>query len=172
MSTFPSGASTLFPADKVAPVATAHKAPDSILRMNFTRVLANLLACGQTVRFTAPGHSMHPVIRHGDVLLVAPLERPAQPGEILLYRDAAGRPVAHRLIGFTSGDDGPALVLKGDSAAAPDLPVRPAQVFGRVSALERDGRLIDPYGVQSRLARRLHAALSRIKNRLQLLARR
>jgi signal peptidase I len=135
--------------------------------MHFTHILTDMLSSGHFVRFTAPGHSMHPVIRHGDVLLVAPLERPAQPGEILLYRDAAGRPVAHRLIGFTSGDDGPALVLKGDSAAAPDLPVRPAQVLGRVSTLERGGRLINPHGMQSRLGCRLYAAFSRIKNRLQ-----
>ena len=117
--------------------------------MRFTHILADLLASGQTVRFTAPGHSMHPVIRNGDVLLVTPLERTARPGDILLYRDAGGRPVAHRLIGFAAEDDSLSLVLKGDSAAAPDLPVRPAQVLGRVSALERDGRLIDPYGVQS-----------------------
>ena len=136
--------------------------------MRFTHILADLLASGQTVRFTAPGHSMLPVIRNGDVLLVTPLERTAHPGDILLYRDAGGRPVAHRLIGFAAEDDSLSLVLKGDSATAPDLPVRPAQVLGRVSALERDGRLIDPYGVQSRLARRLYAALSRIKSRLRL----
>ena len=140
--------------------------------MNFAPVLADMLSSGHAVRFTAPGHSMHPVIRNGDALLVTPLDRPAHPGDILLYRDAGGRPLAHRLVGFAAKGDSLSLVLKGDSATAPDLPVRPAQVLGRVSALERDGRLIDPYGVQSRLARRLHAALSRIKNRLQLLARR
>lgn len=117
--------------------------------MNFTRVLANLLACGQTVRFTAPGHSMHPVIRHGDALLVTPLEHTAHPGDILLYRDAGGHPVAHRLIGFAAEDGAPALILKGDSAAAPDLPIRPAQVLGRVMAVERRGQRIDPYGMRT-----------------------
>jgi signal peptidase I len=135
--------------------------------MRFTHIVADLLASGQTVRFTAPGHSMHPVIRNGDALLVTPLERTAHPGDILLYRDAGGRPVAHRLIGFAAENGAPALVLKGDSAPAPDLPVRTAQVLGRVSTLERGGRLINPYGMQCRLARRLHAVLSRIKNRLQ-----
>ena len=59
--------------------------------MRFTHILADLLASGQTVRFTAPGHSMHPVIRHGDVLLVDPLDRPVRAGDILLYIAAAAR---------------------------------------------------------------------------------
>lgn len=134
--------------------------------MNFTRVLANLLACGQTVRFTAPGHSMHPVIRHGDALLVTPLERTAHPGDILLYRDAGGRPVAHRLIGFAADGEEDTLILRGDSAAAPDLPVRLSQVLGRVFAIERDGRRIDPYGARSTARRVLHAVAARAASQL------
>jgi signal peptidase I len=134
--------------------------------MNFAPVLADMLSSGHAVRFTAPGHSMHPVIRNGDVLLVAPLMRPAQLGEILLYRDAAGRPVAHRLIGFAAEDGAPALVLKGDSAAAPDLPVRLSQVLGRVFAIERDGRRIDPYGARSTARRVLHAVAARAASEL------
>jgi signal peptidase I len=136
--------------------------------MHFTHILSDMLSSGHFVRFTAPGHSMHPVIRHGDVLLVVPLERPAQPGDILLYRDAAGRPVAHRVVGFAAKDGGPTLILKGDSATAPDLPVHLSKVLGRVFAIERDGRRIDPYSVQRRVGYRLYAALTRIKNRLRL----
>jgi signal peptidase I len=136
--------------------------------MNFTPILADMLTSGHAVRFTAPGHSMHPVIRNGDVLMVVPLERPAQLGDILLYRDAAGRPVAHRLIGFAAEGGGPTLILKGDSAAAPDLPVHLSKVLGRVFAIERDGRPIDPYSVQRQLIYRLYAALTRTKNRLRL----
>jgi hypothetical protein len=136
--------------------------------MRFTQILADLLASGQTVRFTAPGHSMHPVIRHGDVLVVAPLDRSVRVGDILLYRDAGGRPVAHRLAGFAAEGDSLSLVLKGDSAAAPDLPIRPAQLLGLVFELQRGNRWIDPYSVQIRLGRRLYAALSRIKSRLRL----
>jgi len=112
--------------------------------MQFTHVLADLLVSGKTVRFTAPGHSMHPVIRHGDVLLVAPLKHLARIGDILLYL-ACGRPVAHRLIAVESEGNDAVLLLKGDSAAFPDLPVRPDQMLGRVFAVERRGRRIDPY---------------------------
>jgi ribosomal protein S28E/S33 len=147
--------------------------------MHFTQVLADLLASGQTVRFTAPGRSMHAVIRHGDVLLVAALERPVQIGDILLYRDAAGRPVAHRLIDRKPDDDGPALVLKGDSAAGPDLPVRPAQVLGRVFAVERGGRRIDPYGTRaafhgfaSSVASLIRCGFLYSRNRVRWMARR
>lgn len=134
--------------------------------MNFTRVLADLLASGHAVRFTAPGHSMYPVIRHGDVLLVAPLDRPAQVGDILLYRDAAGRPVAHRLVGFAAGGENPSLVLKGDSAADPDLPVRLGQVLGRVAAVARRGCRFDPHGALTVVGGGLIAAAIRIKFRL------
>jgi hypothetical protein len=134
--------------------------------MKFTRVLASLLASGQTVRFTAPGRSMHPEIRHGDTLLVHPLDRPARVGEILLYRDAAGRPVAHRLVGFAAGGEGDTLIFRGDSAAAPDLPVGAGQVLGRVFAIERGGRRIDPYGARSNARRGLHAAAARVTSEL------
>ena len=76
--------------------------------------------------------------------------------------------MAHRLAGFAAEGDSLSLVLKGDSAAAPDLPIRPAQLLGLVFALQRGHRWIDPYSVQMRLARRLYAALSRIKSRLRL----
>jgi hypothetical protein len=138
--------------------------------MHFTHILADLLASGHTVRFTAPGHSMHPVIRHGDVLLIEPASRPQSKGDILLY-SAGGGLVAHRLIGFIAGGEEPALVLKGDSAAAPDLPVRSAQVLGRVVAVERRGRRIDPYGARTRSGCRLYIATRYVKARLLKLLR-
>jgi hypothetical protein len=131
--------------------------------MHFTHILADLLASGHTVRFTAPGHSMHPVIRHGDVLLVEPPPLSPRLGDILLYA-AADRPVAHRLIGFTGNDDGPAFVLKGDSASLPDLPVRPGQVLGRVFAVERHGRRFDPYGARSAFYGFAFPVVSRIRS--------
>jgi hypothetical protein len=132
--------------------------------MHFTHILADLLASGRTVRFTAPGHSMHPVIRHGDVLLVDPLDRPARVGDILLYL-ACGRPVAHRLIAIAPGEGGPALILKGDSAACPDLPVRSDQVLGRVLAVERSGRRrIDPYSLWTAACCLPLSTASRIKS--------
>jgi signal peptidase len=131
--------------------------------MHFTHILADLLASGNTVRFTAPGGSMHPVIRHGDVLLVDPLDRPARAGDILLYL-ACGRPVAHRLIAIAPGKDGPALILKGDSAACPDLPVRSDQVLGRVVAVEREGRRIDLYSLWTAACCLAFSTASRIKS--------
>jgi hypothetical protein len=71
--------------------------------------------------------------------------------------------VAHRLIGFAEGGEGPVLVLKGDSTASPDLPVRPGQVLGRVFAVERHGRRLDPYDVRCVTARVLYAAAATVK---------
>jgi hypothetical protein len=100
---------------------------------------------------------MHPTIRHGDVLVMEPLRAPGRIGDILLYI-ARGRPVAHRMIAFVHNNGSASMIMKGDSAAQPDLPVQPRQVVGRVALIERRGRRVNPYGARSRAAFRLHAA--------------
>jgi signal peptidase I len=133
--------------------------------MHFTRVLADLLASGQTVRFTAPGHSMHPVIRHGDVLLVEPFTHPARIGDILLYL-ACGRLVAHRLIAVEAEGNDAVFILKGDSAFFPDLPVRTDQVLGQVAAVERKGRRVNPHSLWTVACGLPRKVTSRVRSKL------
>ena len=103
-----------------------------------------LLACGCLVRFRANGRSMHPTIRDGEALTLAPA-RPNElrTGDIVLSRQA-GRLVAHRIVRLTKRRGVPAIVLlRGDSAASCDLPIAPSAVLAKVISVERDGRPID-----------------------------
>lgn len=101
------------------------------------------LKSGRRVRFRATGGSMRPAIREGDILLVAPA-RPEElaPGDIVLSR--VGRKLtAHRLVEVLraqapEGREGGVLrvVCRGDAVSAPDLPLAPSHILGRVIAVE------------------------------------
>jgi hypothetical protein len=103
-----------------------------------------LLACGCLVRFRANGRSMHPTIRDGEALTLAPIrQNELRTGDIVLSRQA-GRLVAHRIVRLTKRRGAPSSVLlRGDSAASCDSPVAPSAVLAQVISVERDGRAID-----------------------------
>ena len=106
----------------------------------FMAVVAEMLERGHLVRFRAMGWSMHPTIRNGEVITIAPLGRaPVRTGDILLYRRGRGA-VAHRVVDVETG---PArsgrLILQGDAALFCDQPISHGQVLGRVQAVERGG---------------------------------
>ena len=64
----------------------------------FSETVADLLQSGRSVRFSAPGNSMHPTIKQGDMLIIEPCD-PADlsVGNIALYKDG-DRLFAHRII--------------------------------------------------------------------------
>jgi len=134
---------------------------DSDLFVGLTR---ELLQRGCHVRFRAAGTSMHPAIRDGEVVTVAPLsdDRFAV-GDVLLCR-VGRRPTAHRVVAVQPSDDGrPVLHLHGDNLGSPDRPVRAGDVIGRVLTVNRDGceqPLDGPRGLVRlrRIARWLFAA--------------
>jgi len=109
----------------------------------FIHVLEALLSGGLSVRFRAPGCSMYPTIRNGDAITVVPLGRsPIRVGEVVLYRKGPAA-IAHRVIRVQSiAGRAAGLVLRGDAAQSSDGPIEPAQVLGRISAIERDGRTV------------------------------
>jgi signal peptidase I len=127
---------------------------------HFAAIVAELLMSGQQVRFPAPGKSMQPTIRDGEVVTVEPLSpSDVRKGDIILYRRGEGL-IAHRVIRIMKGP-GTArssaiasygmFVLRGDASTACDLPVEPGQVLGRVVAVERQGRSISLVGRWSRM---------------------
>ena len=66
---------------------------------------AELLSLGLGVRFRAPGTSMHPTIRHGEVITVEPIEpNTLKRGDIILYRFKSGF-IAHRIVNIEEGND-------------------------------------------------------------------
>jgi hypothetical protein len=64
----------------------------------FTDITMELLERGHSVKFRAPGRSMHPTIRAEETITVEPIEPPAvKRGDIILYRIESGV-IAHRVI--------------------------------------------------------------------------
>jgi hypothetical protein len=109
----------------------------------FIDTVEAVLRAGHSVRFRAAGWSMHPTIRNGEIITIAPFGRsPIQPGDVVLYR--RGRvAIAHRVIRVRSSARGSLeFVVRGDAADFYDRPITCDQVLGRVRAVERGGRTV------------------------------
>lgn len=97
-----------------------------------------VLEKGLPFRFEARGESMHPAIRHGDVVTVAPLagRRPRTGDVVAFVHPETGGVRLHRVVSAEGGR----YVLKGDNALGTDPPVGGDGILGLVVGLERGGR--------------------------------
>ena len=131
---------------------------------HFGDLSAELLSLGFGVRFRAPGTSMHPTIRHGDLITVEPVAPSnLKRGDIILCRLQNGF-IAHRLVNIEERNGcGLTFFLRGDASTTCDAPVKPAQVLGKVVCLERGHRRIDPYSRRVRLWSMLYLWLARLR---------
>jgi signal peptidase I len=135
----------------------------------FVEVVSEVLGRGHSARFRAKGTSMHPTIREGEVVTVAPVQPTAiRRGDIILYR--SGQSVfAHRVVRITRQADGAnMLLLRGDAAPTYDEPVSESAVLGRVVAVERNGRPLDLGGWRSRTRAAGRTVLARMWRRLRV----
>jgi hypothetical protein len=105
----------------------------------FPDLCVDLLQSGRPVRFQAPGVSMHPTIRDGEVVTVVPvLNRRIVRGDVLLYLTDRGL-TAHRVIRKLPGSE-TAFRVRGDAPGSQEEVVATTQVLGRVESVERAGR--------------------------------
>jgi hypothetical protein len=90
---------------------------------------------GKPFRFEARGTSMHPFIRDGDVVTVAPLAgSDPRPGDVAAFVQPGTSGVrVHRIVKVEAG-------LKGDNAPAVDGALARDMILGLVVRLERGGR--------------------------------
>ena len=104
--------------------------------------LARLLAEGKEVRFTPSGVSMRPFIEGDkDSVILSPMERLPQKGDILLAQVAAPdgqkRYVLHRLIRIEGSDTSePLYILMGDGNLAGTETCIRQNIIGRVTRIE------------------------------------
>jgi GNAT superfamily N-acetyltransferase len=86
---------------------------------------------------------MLPFIRDGDVLTIRPAGAVAlNVGDAVVYRTAASRLVAHRIVGKELRSGRVVLVLRGDALSGPGEPVAAGQVLGRVVGIRRGKRVL------------------------------
>ena len=125
---------------------------------------ARLLGGGHRVRFRAPGRSMHPTIRDGEAITVAPAAAGSvRRGDIVLYR-LDRSVIAHRVAGIErDAAKGLRFMLRGDACGGRDAPVAAGQVLGRVVAVERGGRTQGLYTKRAQMRYSAHALASRLK---------
>ncbi len=97
-----------------------------------------MLDRGVPFRFKAKGLSMHPFIRHGDVITITPLsENLPRYGDVVAFvRPRTFALVVHRVVGKRDG----AFLIKGDNVACFDEPVPMASILGSVTKVERGGK--------------------------------
>lgn len=91
-----------------------------------------LLRKGESVELVVGGGSMWPLVKHGDRLLITPVDPSGnfRRGTLLAVL-SEGHVVVHRVVGVDAGSG--RLVLQGDNLPAPDPPVLSSQVLGQVS---------------------------------------
>jgi signal peptidase len=130
----------------------------------FTDVSTELLRSGQSIRFQAPGRSMYPTIKEHETITVQSVATSGvKTGDIILYRLEAVV-IAHRVVRIERGEHGGSrFILRGDASGAPDEPVEPAQVLGKVVSVERGGRSIDLYSRRAKMLRTAYVWASRVK---------
>lgn len=134
-------------------------------------LISECLKQGRTARFRAPGRSMHPTIRENETVIVKPASIAAlSVGDIVLSRSGE-KITAHRLIGIDYEPAGasrpaaqrrPRFITRGDACSVCDQPSGPEHLLGKVVAVERKGRRIDPCGFLPSLYTRTYRLLSRL----------
>jgi hypothetical protein len=92
------------------------------------------LAREGAVEVNVRGDCMAPLLADGDRVSVT-AARAYWPGDVVVFRAADGRLLAHRLLGYRPQAGSLALVTRGDACVVHDAPVPRAAVLGRVDAV-------------------------------------
>jgi hypothetical protein len=102
-----------------------------------------LKSSGQA-KLAVTGASMLPSIWPGDILEVHQQSlADIRAGEVVLY-ERDGRFAAHRVVKKAGEPERPVLITRGDALRTLDAPVSPEELLGRVAAIWRGGRRLEP----------------------------
>ena len=105
---------------------------------------AEVLRSSGRLRLRATGASMLPTVWPNDILSVRIQDAAeALPGDIVLFA-RQGRLVAHRVVQRTASQGRILWVTRGDSAGGNDAPISSHELLGRVTAIERGSRPVNP----------------------------
>lgn len=115
------------------------------------------LRAGRPLTLRAEGHSMWPLVKDGDLVVVSPIAGALVIGDVVLVA-LDGRLVLHRVIALTPEG----CVTKGDATASRDAPVIDDDILG---ALPRASPIFNQWvaALSRRAPRTLAAALRRLR---------
>jgi hypothetical protein len=103
----------------------------------FITLLRAVLDKGVSFRFRATGFSMSPFISNGDVLTVFPLSGRPRLGDVVAFvKQGTGRLAIHRVVATSAGG----CLIKGDNSSKDDGYVPIANILGRITKVERNGK--------------------------------
>ena len=105
-----------------------------------TSLLEGVFSKGASFRFRAKGYSMHPWIRHGDVITLS-ANGPKSPdiGDVVAaIHPVNERLLVHRVIAVREGH----CLLKGDNMASADGLFSARDLLGKVVSVHRNGKRI------------------------------
>lgn len=89
---------------------------------------------GAVHEFPVRGHSMWPLIRDGDRVLVSHGRQGIGEGDVVVFWQNA-RPTAHRILRVPRGPEDQVFLAKGDHSPQLDPPVHAAHIIGRVTEI-------------------------------------
>jgi Peptidase S24-like len=128
----------------------------------FESTLRDLLASGHRARFVATGDSMHPTIRSGDAVEVAPCDASElRRGDIVLASMERGLTL-HRIVRLSSGG----IVMRGDNALHADRAIDPKDVLG-IAISEEITERSRPFDGLVKIIRIARAFIRRLRSRFQ-----
>lgn len=105
---------------------------------------SEVLQAGCSVRIRVLGRSMLPTVWPGDVVTVEPLcGGKLRPGAIVLFA-RRGNVVVHRLKGIAAHQNQVSWISRGDAMAEDDPAWSRNEILGRVTRIERNGRVSIP----------------------------
>lgn len=111
----------------------------SLSETAFTALLRAVLDKGAPFRFRATGFSMSPFISSGDVLTVFSLSGRPRLGDVVAYASQGSGGIAiHRVVGKRAGH----CLIKGDNSLKDDGYIAEADILGRITKVERNGKKV------------------------------
>lgn len=107
----------------------------------YMTVLKELVENGNQVSLLISGSSMSPfLIHHRDIIYFQKPDRELNAGDMVFYRRGSGQYVMHRIVKIRPEG----YYMVGDAQTEIEGPLDRAQIFGLVTAVKRNGRMLRP----------------------------
>ena len=109
----------------------------------FIEMAKDILSRGDTLRCRASGSSMYPFIRDGDLITVEPVAASQiRYADIIFFQSDEGRVVVHRVVKIRRGEGTTCMVTRGDTMRRTDGCLDGRSLLGRITTIEKGGRVL------------------------------